>query len=109
MQPPAVAFGEKRALGSVDITPMRDEMLGVVLPAMFGTTRGVTTGLMAGIRDWMLRLGERMAPCACTAGTARQPTDKPVAINANAPRRVRISKFARSWTMAASGYAVPRQ
>ena len=55
MQPP-VAFGEKRALGSVDVTPMRDEMPGVVrsipvtvLPAMFGSIRAVV-GLMVGRR-----------------------------------------------------------
>ena len=31
---------------------------------MVGLIRGVTVGLMVGIRDWMLRLGERMTLCA---------------------------------------------
>src|SRR4051794_26856126 len=93
---------------------MREVTVGVrsiatALPAMFASTRGATVGLMVGIRDWMLRLGERRALGPKTAGTSRQATDRPVKASANAARRVLISQFARSWTMVASGYALPRE
>jgi hypothetical protein len=57
-------------LGVVLMTAVAS-ILGVVRPtvvtvraAMFGLTRGATAGLMVGIRDPMLMLGERMKLCA---------------------------------------------
>ena len=45
-------------LGMVLPTPV------TALPAMFGLTRGATVGLMVGMRDSILMLGERMMLCA---------------------------------------------
>src|SRR2546430_2734939 len=40
-------------------------------PAMFGSTRGATVGLMVGIRVSILRFGVRMMLCANAAGVSR--------------------------------------
>ena len=70
-----------------------------LLPAMFGLTLGPTLGVMLGIREPMLRLGERMKLCAQTAVPARYANSEAPAINTSAARRVFIRQLARSWTM----------
>jgi hypothetical protein len=39
-------------------------MAVTALPAMLASIRGVTVGLMVGMRDWTLMLGERTKFCA---------------------------------------------
>jgi hypothetical protein len=54
---------------------------------------------MVGMRDWMLRLGERMMLCAWTAEPSKYANGKAATANANAARRVFIRQLAQSWTM----------
>jgi hypothetical protein len=61
------------------------------LPAMFGSIRGATVGLMLGIRDSMLPLGERMKRCARTAGPSKYPTSN--AVLASTARRIFIRQL----------------
>ena len=62
--------GDRTPIWDADRT-VRELILDVVLPtvvtvrtAMFGLTRGATVGLMAGMRDSMLMVGDRMKLCA---------------------------------------------
>jgi hypothetical protein len=69
------------------------------LPAMLGSIRGVTVGLMVGTREPMLRLGVRMMLCAYARETSRPANSDAAVVNSNASRRVFIRQLARSSSM----------
>src|ERR1700680_3454572 len=69
------------------------------VPAIFELIRGVTVGLMVGMRDWILMLGERIALWACTAEPSRPANGNAATASVNAARRILIRQLARSWTM----------
>jgi hypothetical protein len=68
---------------------------------MLVSIRGATVGLMVGMRDSMLMLGERMKPCAWAAGPARQANGNA----ADSSARAVIRRFAHLWIMGPPAYA----
>ena len=99
--------GSVLRLGDVVPSPV------TVLPAMYGSIRGITVGLirgpadapMFGMRDGMLKLGERIKLCASTARISITANDNTAAANANAVRAI-LRQFARSWSMGPSALRV---